>query len=298
MTAADLFKEMKIDMHLHTYFSDGLYSPEELIKRACVKGLSAVAVTDHDTTDGVERAVLAGARYGIEVVPAVELSTRGIHPEHDEIHILGYYINWRTVYFQKKLALFRGARLKRAHQICDKLNRLEIPIDRNFIFDIEGRGSVGRMHIAKALVAGGFVSGVDEAFAKYLIRGKPAFVERMRLLPEEAIDLIMKIGGIPVLAHPKFGVPNKKILKFLVKKGIKGIEAFYPHHTKEETEKYLSWANDFKLIVTGGSDSHGELPGRPESLGKVYVPYEVIFNMKKFKYMAMKRTLTPFAEEK
>ena len=294
MNQNELFREMKVDLHLHTYFSDGYYSPEELIGRAGGRGLSAISLTDHDTTDGVERAILAGARYGIEVIPAVELSTEGMHPQHDEIHILGYYINWRTVYFQKKLSLYRGARLKRAHQICDKLCALGIPIDRNFIFEIEGKGSVGRMHIAKALVAGGYVSSIDEAFSKYLVNGRPAFVRRLRLLPEEAINLILKIGGIPVLAHPKFGVPNKKILKFLVKKGLKGIEARYSLHTTEETEKYLSWADELGLIATGGSDCHGEVPGRPEVLGTVYVPYEVVFNMKKFKYMAMKKTLKLF----
>ncbi|MFH1620317.1 MAG: PHP domain-containing protein [bacterium] len=296
MTRTELFNEMMVDLHLHTYFSDGSYSPEELIRRACAKGLSSIAVTDHDTTDGVERAVIAGARYGIEVVPGVELSAEGLMTKDDEIHILGYYINWRTDYFQKKLSLFRRARLRRAHQICDRLCGIGIPIDRNFIFEIEGKGSVGRMHIAKALVGGGYVPGIQEAFDKYLVPGRPAFVRRMRLLPGEAIDLITKIGGIPVLAHPKYGASVKKIVKHLVRKGLKGIEAGYVKHTPAETEKYMEWAKEFNLIVTGGSDCHGELPGRPESIGKVRVPYDSVFRMKEFKYMVMKNTVRLFEE--
>jgi len=291
-----LSREMHVDLHLHTYFSDGFYSPEELIRRACVQGLSAIALTDHDTTDGVERAILSGARYGVEVIPAIELSTQGFSDKHDEIHILGYYINWRTVYFQKKLALFRGARLKRAHAICDKLNGLDIPIDRKVIFEMEGQGSVGRMHIAKALFAGGYVKDIDEAFQKYLIKGKPAFVERMRLLPEEAIDMIIGIGGIPVLAHPKFGAPTKKIVRHLAKNGLKGIEVFYPGHSEEEIKKYLLWAGELNLLVTGGSDCHGELPGRPESIGRQHVPYSSVVKLKEFKYMMMRKNMRLFEE--
>ena len=296
MNAEALRQQMRVDLHLHTYFSDGVYSPEELIRRACVQGLSAIALTDHDTTDGVERAVLAGARYGVEVIPAIELSTQGFSDAHDEIHILGYYINWRTVYFQKKLSLFRGARLKRAHVICDKLNALGIPIDRKVIFEMEGRGSVGRIHIAKALVAGGYVKDIDDAFQKYLVKGKPAFVQRLRLLPEEAIDMIINIGGIPVLAHPKFGVPTKKIAQYLVKKGLQGIEVYYPAHSPQEQEKYMSWAEEMGLLVTGGSDCHGELPGRPESIGRQYVPYLSVVKMKELKYMMMRKNMRLFEE--
>ncbi len=296
MNTETLRKEMRVDLHLHTYFSDGFYSPEELIRRACVQGLSAIALTDHDTTDGVERAILAGARYGVEVLPAIELSTQGFSDKHDEIHILGYYINWRTVYFQKKLSLFRGARIKRAHVICDKLNALGIPIDRKVIFEMEGQGSVGRMHIAKALCAGGYVKDIDDAFRRYLIKGMPAFAQRMKLLPDEAIDMIIGIGGIPVLAHPKFGAPTKKIVKYLAKKGLQGIEIYYPGHSEDEIKKYLSWAKEMNLLVTGGSDCHGELPGRPEAIGRQYVPYSSVEKMKELKYMMMKKNMRLFEE--
>jgi len=296
MTERDLCQEMKVDLHLHTCFSDGTLSPEELIGKAGACGLSAIAVTDHDTTDGIERSVIAGARYGIEVIPGIELSTEGLDGQSEEIHILGYYINWRTVYFQRKLALFRKARLRRAHLICDKLDELGIHLDRNFIFDIEGKGAVGRMHIAKQMVAAGYISNVDEAFKKYLVKGAPAFVRKMRFLPDEAINLILKVGGIPVLAHPKYGASSKKIVRFLVKKGLQGIEALYLKHTKEETAKFISWAEQFNLLVTGGSDCHGEVPGRDEVIGKVSVPYAVVLKMKEYKYLLMKKTLHLFAE--
>ena len=152
------------------------------------------------------------------------------------------------------------------------------------------------MHIAKALVGGGYVADIQEAFEKYLIKGRPAFVTRMRLMPEEAIDLILKIGGIPVLAHPKYGVPNKKILRHLVRKGLKGMEVYYPTHTSQEKERYLNWALEYGLLITGGSDCHGDLPGRPEAIGQVRVPYEIVFKMKEFKFIAMKKTLKLFEE--
>jgi len=285
------FSEMKIDLHLHTFFSDGAYSPEDVIKRATAVGLCAVAITDHDITDGVERAIVAGARYGVEVVPGVELSSESLDSSSEEIHILGYYINWRTPYFQKKLALFRKARLTRAHEICDRLNKLGIPINRDFIFDIEGRGAVGRMHIAKALVAGGWVDTVDEAFQRYLIKGRPAFVKKIRFLPEEAIELILKAGGIPVLAHPKFGASKKKIVKYLAKKGLLGIEAYYIRHTHEETEKFLAWAKEFNLMITGGSDCHGEVAGRTEEIGKISISYEHLFKMKEYKFLSIRKTM-------
>jgi hypothetical protein len=155
---------------------------------------------------------------------------------------------------------------------------------------------VGRIHIAKALVAGGYVGDIDEAFQKYLIKGRPAFAPRLRLLPEEAIDMIINVGGIPVLAHPKFGVPTKKIAQYLVKKGLKGIEVYYPAHSPEEQDRYFSWAEEMGLLVTGGSDCHGELPGRPEAIGRQYVPYLSVVKLKEFKYMMMRRNTRLFEE--
>jgi len=277
--------EGKIDLHIHTSYSDGIDSPKKVVEKALKIGLSAIAITDHDTTDGIDEAIRWGSKFGIEIVPGVELSCEGLNDVGEEIHILGYFINWDDAYFQDKLRIFRIARERRARHILDKLYHLGIKLSEERLFQIAGPGSIGRLHIARLMCEEGYVKDPQEAFDKYLIYGKPAFVPRYRLTPEEAIMLIKRTGGIPVLAHPKFGADKKKIVKYLKSKGIVGIEVWYEKHTQREEEKYLNWAKEFGLIPTGGSDSHGGLEeGKEDVIGKMDIPYKVLRDLKRMRH--------------
>jgi len=289
--------EGKIDLHVHTNYSDGSSSPRKVIEKSVNLNLAAISITDHDTTDGITEGIKWASKFGIEVVPGVELSAEGLNNIGEEIHILGYYINWENAYFQEKLKFFRVARERRARHILDKLYHIGIKLSEDRLFQLAGVGSIGRMHIARLMVDEGYVKTTQEAFDKYLVYGRPAFVPRYRLTSEEAIMLIKKIGGIPVLAHPKFGANRKKIVKYLVSKGLRGIEVYYERHTSQEVEKYLEWAKEFKLIPTGGSDSHGSLEdGTEDVLGKVEIEYKVLRELKKEKRKLFLKNINIFQE--
>lgn len=289
--------EGKVDLHIHTNYSDGSLSPRQIVEKSVSLNLAGIGITDHDTTDGIDETIKWASKFGIEVVPGVELSAEGLNHIGEEIHILGYYINWESAYFQEKLKFFRIARERRARHILDKLYHIGVKLSEERLFQIAGVGSIGRMHIARLMLEEGYVRTTQEAFDRYLVYGKPGFVPRYRLTPEEAIMLIKKIGGIPVLAHPKFGANKKKIVKFLVSKGLKGIEVYYEKHTQYETERYLEWAKEFKLIPTGGSDSHGLIEGGTEDcVGKIEIDYKILKELKKEKRKLFLKNINIFQE--
>jgi len=276
-------EELFVDLHIHTNFSDGSFTPEEVVRYAQEVGLSAISITDHDITDGILPAIKEGVKRGIEVIPGVELSVELKNSSEGEMHILGYFINWEDVQFQEQLRLFRNIRERRAIHILEKLSQIGIKLDEKKLLEF-GTGSIGRLHIAKFLLEEGYVKDIPEAFHKYLGWGKPAYVPKFRLKPEDAIKIIKKIGGIPVLAHPFYGnYGNRNLISELVRFGLKGIESWHSKHPEKTQQLFISLAKEFNLIVTGGSDCHGPVGDEPPLIGTQKVPYEVLLNLKKAK---------------
>ncbi|MFW6172412.1 MAG: PHP domain-containing protein [Elusimicrobiota bacterium] len=266
----------KADLHIHSKYSDGTLTPREIIYKAKNEGLSAVAITDHDTTEGIEPALRWGAKLGIEVIPGIELSCEY---RSKDIHMLGYYINWENSWFQNKLRVFQRARERRAIRIFDRLKELNINIPENMIFKQAQLGSISRMHFARCLVETGRVENVKKAFDRYLGEGKPGFVRKLRITPEEALSMIHNTGGISVVAHPVFGGGHKSFLKKLKKMGLYGVEAYHPSHNPEYTQKILKVAQEIGLIVTGGTDSHGK-EEEEDPIGSLKVDYSIVNKLK------------------
>jgi len=248
---------MKADLHVHTTCSDGLLTPEKVVKKAFEINLGAIAITDHDTIDGILPACVEAKKYkGLEVIPGIELST---YHQDQEVHILGYYINYDDFDLKCHLLDLQQSRKNRLEKILTKLNNLNVKIDLNDVYKHSQGASVGRPHIAQALVEKGYVSSIKEAFEKYLGKGKPAYVPREKITPFEAIKLIKKAKGVPVLAHPGL-LEDDSIIPELINSGIMGIEVIHKDHTQEDTRYYTKLARERNLLLTGGSDSHGEEP--------------------------------------
>jgi len=260
------------DLHVHTRISDGIITPEYAVKQAHEAGIAAIAIADHDSVDGIQPAIWAGRKYGVEIIPAVELSS-GI--DNHELHIVGYYIDWQNKWFRDKLLVFQDWRRDRARKIVEKLGELEMDVSYNLVIALEGR-VVGRPHIAQAMVNRGYVKTTDEAFDKYLGAGKPAYVAKYPLSPAGTLKLIKKAGGFPVLVHPVFARVDNMLLK-LVADGLMGIETYHSKHDATVTKHYIRLARKYGLLITGGSDSHG---GRDVLIGSVRVPYSIVERIK------------------
>ena len=273
-----------VDLHIHTNYSDGVLTPREAVRRAKDAGLAAISITDHDCVDGIDAAMEEGGKLGVEVIAGVELSTEVDCVERNEMHILGYYINWKNKQFNESLSLFRKSRQKRALQILEKLDKLGIRLADERLTCAADSCSVGRLHFAKALIKEGYVSTINEAFYKYLSLGKPAYVPKFHLKPEEAIHMILKTGGIPVLAHPYYGhYSNKNLLKGLVRDGLAGIEVWHSRHPASTVNIFIALSKELGLLMTGGSDCHGGIGDEPSTIGTLKIPYSVVEELKKHK---------------
>jgi len=266
---------MRIDLHTHTTASDGLLSPEQLVEKARQAGVQILAVCDHDSTDSVDAAGAAGKRSGVEVIPAVEINT---DVDQGEVHVLGYFVDHRQDWLQEFLGKLRDGRVNRARRMVEKLNALGIKLDFARVRAL-ARGAIGRPHVAWALVEAGAAKSVDEAFTRYIGRNGPAYVERMTVLPEDAVRVILKANGIPVLAHPGWGF-HEVMIPQLIAAGLEGLEVYYPDHTPAMQAHFLSLANQHDLLVTGGTDYHGEGFATRAAIGSQYVPPEVVEKLK------------------
>ena len=261
---------MGADLHIHSTFSDGSLTPEQIVAEALANELTAIAIADHDTVSGVPVAQAAALGTGLEVLPAVEISAVS---DSTEVHILGYFIDTEDGALLSQLGVIRAARLRRARTIADRLAELGAAIDFEQLLAEAGPDSIGRPHIAGRLVREGKVTSMREAFARYLGRGRPAYVESYRLTPREGIALVADAGGLAVLAHP--GLHGaEQLIGQLVKCGLGGLEAYHVHHSPAQLHYFLRVARQRGLLVTGGTDSHGPGGPVPVAIGAVPVPDE------------------------
>lgn len=265
------------DLHVHTNYSDSTFSPEEVIKYAKEKSLAAIAICDHDSIDGIAPCREYASKAGIEIVPGIEMSAEKVDAE---IHILGYFIDWQQDWFQKRLKEIQKSRIDRVYKIVAKLKDFNIALDADEVFAIAGKNaSVGRMHIAQAMLRSGSVKSMREVFEKYIGFLKPCYVPYTKFSPEEAIQIILKAGGVPVLAHPDLMGHDEYIEEF-VGYGLKGLEVYHTDHKPVTSKRYEDMANRLRLVMTGGSDCHGLGKGRI-LIGTTKVPYELVEKLKK-----------------
>ena len=267
---------LKADLHIHTTASDGLMSPKEVVRWASLKRLAAIGITDHDTVNGIGPAEEASSEYGIELVPGIELSTLY---EEEEIHILGYYIDYHAAWFLNTLEKIQNSRYERAKNIVGKLNRLDIDITLEQVKSIADDGTIGRPHIARAMIDKGYINNIKEAFKSYIGKGCPAYVERYKLSCGEAIDIIKRLGGISVLAHPGL-IRNKAHIGNIIDLGIDGIEVYHSKHDDDTVRYALAIATSRKLLITGGSDCHGMKVNNEPILGNCTVDYKYVQKLK------------------
>ena len=272
-------KKRFVDLHAHTNFSDGTFDPAQLVKFAVKKKLAAVAITDHDCVDGIKEAIDAVAldNLPIEIVPGVELAAE---VNDQELHILGLYIEWNTPWFLDVLKQIRKDRISRMLKMIQKLKEHGLYVNEEEVLSLSGHdGNVGRLHLARVLVNSGLVSSYREVFEKYIGNGKPCYEKRYSMSPVEIIEMIRKLRGVPILAHP--GVTGcDDLIPDLVKAGLMGLEVFHTDQSQSITSKYSSLARKFGLLKSGGSDCHGVGKGYPV-LGSLRIPEELLINIKK-----------------
>lgn len=244
-----------VDLHLHTTNSDGRLTPTELIRLAAGKGLKVVSVTDHDSTEGLAEANETVREFPqMRIIPGIELST---DIPGDEIHMLGYFIKYDDAQFQDTLLRFRRGRVERAQLMVEKLDALGIHLEWDRVQAIAGEGSVGRPHIALAMVEAGYCTEPQYAFPEYLGRNGLAYVERPKMMPAEAVEMILGIGGVPVLAHPAYMTDMRSNIAELVPAGLVGMEVYYSRYKPALVQELAQLAKSHGLIPCGGSDYHG-----------------------------------------
>ena len=270
------------DLHLHTQFSDGTFTPEELVLRAQNVGLACIALTDHDTVEGCARAAAACADVKMEFISGAELTAEH---EDTEVHILGYFLDTQNRVLLDRIGKFQAVRQNRIREMCAALNQLGIPLKAEAVFALANCKSPGRPHVARALVKEKLIGNLDEAFEKYLKKGRPAWVPKTKMSALEAVELIHQAGGLAVMAHPGLNRTDD-IIPDLVDAGLDGIECFHTKHSTVMSERYLEIAEKYNLLVTGGSDCHGFSKKAP-LIGTVKLPYEHVEKMKQTRISRM-----------
>jgi 3',5'-nucleoside bisphosphate phosphatase len=262
----------RADLHIHSTASDGIMTPTEIVEEAARLGIGAVAITDHDTVDGLAEATEAAKCHSVQFIPGIEINT---DYGATEVHIIGYFIDPTHEELLEALKGLREARSDRGELMVRKLRDIGVNVTMDRVREIAGYGSIGRPHVAKAICEAGAASGMNSAFGKYLIRGKPAFVPRGRLKAVEAIQIVLAAGGVPGLGHPgKVGWDG--IIPELKAAGLRALEVYHTDHSRHESKRYKKLAEEHGLIPTGGSDSHGMTNDKPIAIGSVTVDVEVV----------------------
>jgi predicted metal-dependent phosphoesterase TrpH len=266
----------KADLHTHTLYSDGAHTPKEVLNLAKEKNIDIIAITDHDGVDGIEESIKYGAKIGIEVIPGLEIST---DVEGQEVHLLGYCIDYNNHELKKYLKFFRNERLERAKRILNKLNKLGIEIKLKEVQNISKNSPICRPHIANVMVTKGFVKNFQTAFNKFIGDGAPAHEKKIHVSPLSAIKIINDAGGLAFIAHP--GKMKESILTSLIQLGIDGIEVVHSSHRRSQQKFYRGIVNQYCLLESGGSDFHGGFRNDGENFGKYTVSELVVDNIKK-----------------
>jgi predicted metal-dependent phosphoesterase TrpH len=269
------------DLHLHTQFSDGTFTPEELAGHGARLGFAAMALTDHDTVEGCARMAAACAAAGIEFIVGAELTAE----HHDtELHVLGYFLDPQNQKLLAEIAKFQAVRQNRIREMVARINEMGVPLEADSVFALANCKSPGRPHVARALVKAGLVSNLDEAFERFLKKNRHAWVPKKKISALEAIELVHQAGGLAVMAHPGLNRTDE-VIPALVDAGLDGIECFHTKHSTTMSERYLEIADKFHLLITGGSDCHGFSKGKP-LIGGVKLPYEHVEKLKAARKLA------------
>lgn len=268
--------QKEADLHIHTNFSDGTFTPEEVMAYAKRQGLDCVAIADHDNVDAIAIAINLQKTYNIELISAVEMTAQ---EGEKELHILGYFIDWQSKRLREKLKQICQSRRARIYKMADKLKEHGIDVDGEEIIKYAESIAISRLHVARYLVEKGYLFSLNVAFDKYIGDGKPCYVGRFRFSSKEIIDIIKDAGGVAIIAHP--GLNNvSELLPTLVENGIEGIEVYHIDHSKPTTENLKNFAQEHNLLITGGSDCHGTNKKRI-LIGNIRLPYKYVERLKK-----------------
>jgi len=266
--------QSRVDLHIHSTTSDGVFTPSEVVHLALERELATIALTDHDTLGGVTEAQQAAAGTGLEVIAGVEINSEGVW---GDLHFLGYYVDPESGPLRERLRAIQDARVERARKMLERLGRMGMVLEWEEIRALASGDSIGRPHVAQALLNRRYVQTLQEAFDRFIGLDGPAYVPRLRLTPPEVMQAITEAGGVPVLAHPAHsGAAVVGRIPEFVGYGLRGVEVYYPYHSPEQVEMLLGLCREHGLLATGGSDFHGSGIGGGASLGSVYVPPECV----------------------
>lgn len=274
----------QVDLHVHSTYSDGTDTPKELVKKAALKGLSAIALTDHDTVEGVCEAVQAGLEYGVEVIPGVELSTSF---DHSEVHIVGLFIDYNDTSLKSRLSQLKDTRINRNRIMCERFLDYNIEVSYDEMLSMYPDSVITRAHFADYLLKKSYIKNRNEAFERFIGDHGPCYVPREKISPGEAIQLIKQSGGAAVLAHPILYHLGRdrmnELINLLCNAGLDGIEAIYSTYSLGDELSIRTIASKYNLLISGGSDYHGK--NKPdielgEGKGRLFVPYEVLSNLR------------------
>lgn len=267
------------DLHLHSQYSDGTYTPDALVKRALKTGLSCIALTDHDTLEGCAITRKLCSEAGIDFIAGVELTAYALG---EEVHILGFHVDLENESFLEKMKRFQEGRKERVVKMVSLLNREGVGVTVEEILNLAHCSAPGRMHIVRALLKGKYCKNHDEVFSRYIGEGQVAWVPKLNLSISEAVELLHGAGGVALVAHPGVQRDETSICRYAIENGIDGFECYHPHHSNSTTRRLVELCQEHRLLVSGGSDCHG-VEDRI-SMGSIRLPIQYVEQMNQWVY--------------